>query len=81
MLQDLLNLGAQFGVFFFSNQGCKHLTPKVGVHLGIIGLHFLHFPPFVKMCFAPKHTIGLIGPCTSHFVTNPMLKFRHQEAN
>jgi hypothetical protein len=29
--------------------------PKVGVHLGIIGLHPLHSPPFVRMCFTPKH--------------------------
>jgi hypothetical protein len=27
--------------------------PKVGVHLGIIGLHPLHFLPFVKVCFTP----------------------------
>ncbi len=31
-------------------------TPKVGVHLGVIGLHILHSPPFVRVCFTPKHT-------------------------
>jgi len=40
-------------------------TPKVGVHLGVIGLHPLHFPPFVKVCFTPKHTLDLMGPCIS----------------
>jgi hypothetical protein len=32
-------------------------TPKVGVHLRIIGLHLLHFPPFVRMCFTSEHTL------------------------
>jgi hypothetical protein len=48
-------------------------TIKVGVHLGVIRLHPLHFPSFVKMCFTPTHTFGLMGPYTSHFVMNPML--------
>jgi hypothetical protein len=47
-------------------------TPKVGVHLGVIGLHPLHFPLFVKVCFTPKHTFGLMGLCTAHLVANPM---------
>jgi hypothetical protein len=47
--------------------------PKVGVHLGIIGLHPLHSPPFVKVCFTPKHIFGPMGLYTSHFVVNPML--------
>jgi hypothetical protein len=48
-------------------------TLKVGMHLGVIGLHPLHSPPFVRVCFTPKHTLNLMGPYTSHFVTNPML--------
>jgi hypothetical protein len=34
-------------------------TLKVGVHLGVIGLHPLHSPPFVRetVCFTPKHTL------------------------
>jgi hypothetical protein len=56
-------------------------TPKVGVHLGIIGLHPLQFPPFVKVCFTPKHTLGLMGLCISHLVTNLMLKLRHLRPN
>jgi hypothetical protein len=52
-------------------------TPKVGVHLGIIGLHPLHSSPFVKVCFIPKHILALMGPCTSHLVTNPILGLQH----
>jgi hypothetical protein len=52
--------------------------PKVGMHLGVIGLHPLHSPPFVKMCFTTKHTLGLMGPCTSHFIINPMLGLQHE---
>jgi len=29
-------------------------TPKVGMHLGVIGFHPLHSPPFLKVCFTPK---------------------------
>jgi hypothetical protein len=32
-------------------------TPKVGMHLGIIGFHFLHSPSFVKVCFTSEHTL------------------------
>jgi len=35
---------------------CMSVTPKVGVHLGIIGLHLLHSPSFVRVCFTPKHS-------------------------
>jgi len=52
-------------------------TLKVGVHFGVIGLHPLHFPPFVRMCFTLPHTFGLMGPCTSHLVANSMLGLRH----
>jgi hypothetical protein len=51
------------------------VTPKVGVHLGVIGLHPLHSPPFVKVCFTPKHFFALMGPWTSHLVTNPMNQY------
>jgi len=44
-----------------------NVTPKVGVHLGIIGLHPLHSSPFVRVCF--------MGLYTSHLVTNPMLEW------
>jgi hypothetical protein len=53
-------------------------TPKVGVHLGIVKLHPLHSPAFVKMCFTSKHTFDFMGPCTSHLVTNPMLRLQHK---
>jgi len=33
----------------------------------------VEWSPFVKMCFTLKHTISLMGPCSSHLVTNPML--------
>jgi hypothetical protein len=47
--------------------------PNVRVHLGVIRLHPLHSPPFVKVCFTRKHTFGFMGPCTSHLIVNPML--------
>jgi len=53
------------------------VIPEVGMHLGVIGLHPLYSPPFVRVCFTPKHTIGLMGPCTSHLVKNPMLRLQH----
>ncbi len=37
---------------------CMSAIPKMGVHLGVIGLHPLHSPPFVKVCFTPKHIIS-----------------------
>jgi hypothetical protein len=36
---------------------CMGAIPKVGVHLGVIGLHPLHFPPFLRVCFTPKHIL------------------------
>jgi hypothetical protein len=71
--------GSIWCLFAFSTKAlnicnsCTSATLKVGVHLGVIGLHPLHYPPFVRVCFTPKHTFGFMGPCTSHFVTNPML--------
>jgi hypothetical protein len=32
-------------------------TPKVGVQLRVVGLHLLHSPPFVRMCFTLEHTL------------------------
>ncbi len=52
-------------------------TPKVGVHLGIIGFHPLHSPSIVRVYFTPKHTFGLMGPYTLDFVANPMLGLGH----
>jgi len=50
---------------------CMSVIPKVGVHLEVIGLHPLHSPRFMKVCFTPKHILGLMGLCTSHFVHEP----------
>jgi len=72
-------MGAQFGVFFPFQPRLQTFairmsaTPKMEVHLEVIGLHPLHSTPFVKMCFTPKHIFGLMGPRTSHLSTNPML--------
>jgi hypothetical protein len=48
------------------------VIPKVGVHLGVIGLHPLHFPPFVKMCFTPSHWSH--GPLHCTFSRKPNVK-------
>jgi hypothetical protein len=50
-----------------------NVTPKVGRHSRVIGLHPLHSFTFVKVCFTHKHTLGLMGLCTTHLVTNLML--------
>jgi hypothetical protein len=52
------------------------VIPKVGMHLGIIGIHPLHSSPFVRVFFTLKHILSLMGPCTSHFIVNPMLRLR-----
>jgi hypothetical protein len=41
--------------------------------LSIIELQPLYSPPFVKVCFTPKHILDLMGPWTSHLVANQML--------
>jgi hypothetical protein len=88
MFQKIYNgvLGAQFGVFLpFATKvpnicnSCMSVTPKVRVYLGIIGFHPLHFHPFVRVCFTPKHTFDFMGPCTSHLIANPMLRLQHME--
>jgi hypothetical protein len=43
-------------------------TPKVEMHLGVIGLHPLHSPPFMKVCFTPKHI--LLASCPLHSTLN-----------
>ncbi len=47
----------------------------MGVDLGVIGLHPLHSPSFVKACFTPKHTLTLMGLWTSLLVTNPISRY------
>jgi hypothetical protein len=46
------------------------------VHLGMIMLHPLHSPPFVRMCFTPKHAFGLMDPYISILATNPVLRMQ-----
>jgi hypothetical protein len=77
-------MGAQFDVFFaFPTRALNicnsHMsaTPKMGMHFKVIRLQPLHSPPFMKVCFTPKHTLDLMGPWTSHLVTNPMLGLQH----
>ncbi len=54
-------------------------TPKVGVHLAVIGFHPLHSPPFVRMCLTLQHIFALMGPCILHLVMNLMLGLWHHE--
>jgi len=59
--------------------------PKVGVHLGALGFIPCTLPHLWK-CVSHlntlmKHTFNLMGPYTSHFVTNPMLGLRHWGTN
>jgi hypothetical protein len=35
---------------------CTNAIPKMGMHLGIIGFHLLHYPSFVKVCLTREHT-------------------------
>jgi hypothetical protein len=42
-----------------------------------IGSHPLHSPPFLRVCFTPKHIICLMGPYISHLFANPMLGLQH----
>jgi hypothetical protein len=57
---------------------CTNATCQVGVHLGIIRLQPLHFPPFVRVCFTSKHTFTLMDPWTSHLIMNLMLGLQQQ---
>jgi hypothetical protein len=83
-LQNLFNgiLGAQSCVFFSFltkamniQDSCTNATPKVGMHLGIIGFNFLHFPSFVKMCFTLEHIFLASWALAFHLVANQMLEF------
>jgi hypothetical protein len=49
-------------------------TPKVGVHLRVIGLHFVHSTPFVRVCFTPKHTFLTSWALYSTFSHKPNIK-------
>ncbi len=62
-----------FNIHNFSTK----VASKVGMHLGVIGLHPLHFPPFARVCFTTKHIFNLVDPCTSHLIVNLMLRLRH----
>jgi hypothetical protein len=53
----------------------------MGMHLRAIGLHPLHSPPFVKVCFSFIHTLTLMGPCNSHLVMNSMLGLQQVVTN
>ncbi len=44
------------------------VIPKVGVYLGVIGLHPLHSPPFVIVCFTFEHTLLTSWAHTLHWV-------------
>jgi hypothetical protein len=67
-----------FNQSFEIQNSCTSATPKMGVHLEVIGLHLLHSPPFVKVCFTFKHILlGLVGLCTLHLIMNPMLGLQH----
>jgi hypothetical protein len=39
---------------------------EVGVHLGVIGLHPLHSPPFVRVFLTPKHIVLASWALTLH---------------
>ncbi len=58
------------------HNSCKNAIIKMGVHLGVTGLHPLHSPSFVRVCFTPKHTLTFMGPWTSLLIRSPMLRLR-----
>jgi hypothetical protein len=51
-------------------------TPKVGVHLGIIGLRLLHSPSFMKVFHTRTHFLSFMGLCIPHLVVNSMLRLQ-----
>jgi hypothetical protein len=82
MFQDLSNgvLGVQFGV-------CFHFQPRFQTFATCAQVQFpkweciwesFDFIPYTlphcENVFQTKHTLGLMGPYTSHLVANPMLK-------
>jgi len=56
------------------HNSCMSATPKVGVHLGTIGLHPLHSPSFVKLCFTPNTFFWPHGPLHSTLSRKPNVK-------
>jgi hypothetical protein len=51
-------------------------TLKVGVHLGVIRLHPLHSPPFVKVCFIPKHILDVVTLTLDSWPKQGLVKVR-----
>jgi hypothetical protein len=49
------------------------------VHLGVIGLHPLHFLPIVKVCFIPKHIFlhSTFSYEPNVRVVTPILSYKH----
>jgi hypothetical protein len=52
----------------------KNATPKMGVHLGIIGFHPLHFPICESVFHTQTHYLGLMCPLHSTFDCEPNVK-------
>jgi hypothetical protein len=83
-LKKILMVSWRFNLMlvYLSNQGFEHLqlshecNSQSGSALGSHRALSLAFSPICESVFrcTPKHTLGLMGPCTSHLVTNPMLK-------
>jgi hypothetical protein len=53
----------------------------MGVHLGSIGLHFLHYIPFVIVFHIWTHFLSLMGLCIPHLVANPSLELQQMLKN
>ncbi len=72
----IMSWGPNLVFVYLSNQGSKHLqllhkcNSQSGSALGSHWASSLHSPPFVRVCFTPKHIIDLMGLCTSHLVVN-----------
>jgi hypothetical protein len=72
---------AQFGGFFpflikviNIHNSCTNVIPKMGMHLGVIGLHPFAFFPICESVFHSKtQFFGLMGFCIAHLVANPTL--------
>jgi len=50
-----------------------NVTPKVGMHLGVIGSISCTLPICESVFHTQTHFLGLISPCVPHLVVNPML--------
>jgi hypothetical protein len=55
----------QLKLWIFGTPAWRNVILKVGVHLGIIGFNFLHYPPLLIVCFIFKHFI--LASCSLHF--------------